>query len=65
MARLQVSQILLFSSPLPIKLLTMELAVSANAKITMKKQVLMLRMILAMAKDRSPKCSMAIKNKNH
>lgn len=65
MARLQASQISLFSFPLPNRLLTIELVVSEKAKIAIKKQVLILLMILAIAKGRSHKCSIAMKNKNH
>jgi hypothetical protein len=39
--------------------------VSANAKITIKKQVLILRRILAIARESSPRCSIAMKNRNH
>ena len=51
-------------SPAPIKLLTKELDVDANALINMKMIDDMLRTTLVMASGRSPKCSTATKKIN-
>lgn len=50
--------------PAPMRLLTSELAVDANALTNMKMNDETLRTMLEMASGRSPRCSMATKKKS-
>ena len=52
-------------SPFPIKLLTRELPVDAKALTKINNRAEVFRTMLVMARERSPRCSIAMKKTNH